>query len=57
MKVGVLCGEAYNDSSQPGSNTRTQRAWLYEPDAALSNIHYGGKKHFAVESLSFETYL
>lgn len=23
---------------------RTQRSWLYEPDAALQNIHYGGKK-------------
>eukprot|EP00434_Breviolum_minutum_P039042 symbB.v1.2.034648.t1/scaffold4504.1/size42116/4 len=32
MKVGILCGEA------------TQRSWLYEPDAALQNIHYGGKK-------------
>lgn len=44
MKVGILCGEAYNDSNNPGSNTRTQRSWLYEPDAALQNIHYGGKK-------------
>ncbi|CAK9070859.1 Hypothetical protein (Fragment) [Durusdinium trenchii] len=44
MKVGILCGEAYNDSKNPGCNTKTQRSWLYEPDAALQNIHYGGKK-------------
>ena len=25
MKVGILCGEAYNDSNNPGSNTRHRR--------------------------------
>jgi len=44
MKVGILCGEAYNDSDNPASNTRTQRSWLYEHDPALHNIHHGGRK-------------
>ncbi|CAJ1375264.1 unnamed protein product [Effrenium voratum] len=44
MKVGMLCGEAYNDSSNPGSNTRTQRSWLYQGDPALKNLHHAGKK-------------
>jgi len=44
MKVGVLCGEAFNESENPGGNTRTQRSWLYEPDASLRNIEYGGTR-------------
>lgn len=45
MKVGVLCGEAYNDASNPASNTRTQRSWLYQHDPSLKNLHHGGRKN------------
>jgi hypothetical protein len=44
MLCGQLCGENYKDSDDPSINTHTQRAWLYEPDAALQNIHLGGTK-------------
>ncbi|CAE7300811.1 MTERF2 [Symbiodinium sp. CCMP2592] len=45
MKVGVLCGEAYNDANNPASNTRTQRSWLYQHDPSLKNLHHGGRKN------------
>eukprot|EP00930_Biecheleria_cincta_P034767 TRINITY_DN23983_c0_g1_i1.p1 TRINITY_DN23983_c0_g1~~TRINITY_DN23983_c0_g1_i1.p1 ORF type:complete len:313 (+),score=42.78 TRINITY_DN23983_c0_g1_i1:53-940(+) len=41
MKVGVLCGESFNESFDPAKNTRGQRSWLYQPDIALRNIEYG----------------
>lgn len=44
LRVGVLCGEAFNDSNNQGINTRTQRSWLYSPDASLRNIHLGGTR-------------
>lgn len=45
LKVGTLCGECYNGSSDPGMNTRTQRSWLYQPDASLRHIEeFGGLK-------------
>lgn len=41
MKVGVLCGESFNESFDPAKNTKGQRSWLYQPDASLRNIEYG----------------
>lgn len=44
MKVGQLCGENYNPASDPSAHTHIQRAWLYQSDPALRNIHNGGRK-------------
>lgn len=44
VKVGKLCGETFNESSDPGVNTATQRAWLYQSDPALMNAHLGGQR-------------
>jgi len=45
LKVGVLCGENFNNSADPGLNSRTQRSWLYQPDASLRHIEeFGGLK-------------
>lgn len=44
LRVGILCGEAFSDTNNPGSDTRTQRTWLYQPDASLRNLHYGGTR-------------
>jgi len=44
LRVGKLCGETFNESNDPSLNTRTQRAWLYQSDAALQNIHLGGTR-------------
>lgn len=46
LRVGKLCGEAYNETDNPAANSRTQRSWLYEPDASLRNIHLGGKRTY-----------
>jgi hypothetical protein len=42
MKVGVLCGEEFRDNNFPASDTKTQRAWVF--DASINNIHHGGTK-------------
>lgn len=42
MKVGLMCGEEFRDRGEPASDTRTQRAWVF--DASLQNIHHGGQK-------------
>lgn len=42
MKVGIMCGEEFKDRNIPASDTRTQRAWVY--DASLANLHHGGTK-------------
>jgi len=42
VKVGLLCGEEYRNRGEPASDTRTQRSWLYDLDASLRNISYGG---------------
>lgn len=44
LRVGKLCGEAYNDTDDPGKNSPTQRSWLYSPDASHRNIHLGGTR-------------
>eukprot|EP00933_Yihiella_yeosuensis_P082938 TRINITY_DN96984_c0_g1_i1.p1 TRINITY_DN96984_c0_g1~~TRINITY_DN96984_c0_g1_i1.p1 ORF type:complete len:308 (-),score=30.83 TRINITY_DN96984_c0_g1_i1:184-1041(-) len=44
LRVGVMCGEAYNESANPASDTRTQRSWLYQPDASIRHIHLGGTR-------------
>jgi hypothetical protein len=42
MLCGQLCGENYKNCDDPTINSHNQRAWLYQPDAALRNIHFGG---------------
>jgi len=44
VKVGLLCGEEFRDRGEPACDTRTQRSWLYAPDASLNHIAYGGTK-------------
>eukprot|EP00927_Polykrikos_kofoidii_P032762 TRINITY_DN27806_c0_g1_i1.p1 TRINITY_DN27806_c0_g1~~TRINITY_DN27806_c0_g1_i1.p1 ORF type:complete len:284 (+),score=40.56 TRINITY_DN27806_c0_g1_i1:99-950(+) len=44
VQVGLLTGEKFNDSNDAASNTRTQRAWLYQSDPSLTNVHLGGTK-------------
>eukprot|EP00928_Gymnodinium_smaydae_P021712 TRINITY_DN184_c0_g1_i1.p1 TRINITY_DN184_c0_g1~~TRINITY_DN184_c0_g1_i1.p1 ORF type:complete len:290 (+),score=51.34 TRINITY_DN184_c0_g1_i1:105-974(+) len=44
VKVGRLCGENLNESTDPAVNTRTQRAWLYAPDASLAHADLGGTR-------------
>jgi len=44
MKCGQLCGEAFHETTNPATDTRTQRAWLCSPDASLANLHMGGRK-------------
>eukprot|EP00929_Paragymnodinium_shiwhaense_P111716 TRINITY_DN80005_c0_g1_i1.p1 TRINITY_DN80005_c0_g1~~TRINITY_DN80005_c0_g1_i1.p1 ORF type:complete len:287 (+),score=52.90 TRINITY_DN80005_c0_g1_i1:120-980(+) len=44
MKVGCLCGENFNESTDPSKNTRSQRSWMYQPDPALTNVAHGGSK-------------
>lgn len=44
LKVGVLSGECFRESSDPAADTRTQRAWMYNSDPALRNIAYGGSR-------------
>lgn len=44
LKTGCLAGENFRESSDPASDTRTQRAWMYGSDPALRNIAYGGSK-------------
>lgn len=44
MQVGCLCGENFNESTDPSKNTRSQRSWMYQTDPALSNVAYGGAK-------------
>lgn len=42
VKVGLLCGEEFRNTGDPASDTRTQRSWLYDLDASLKNLNYGG---------------
>lgn len=42
--VGQLCGEDYKKVADPSADTHIQRAWLYNRDPALVNIHHGGQK-------------
>jgi len=44
MKCGALCGENHCESSNPASDTRTQRSWIPGCDPALTHIHHGGTK-------------
>lgn len=44
MQCGALCGEFFRETSDPARDTRTQRAWIAGSDAALRNVHMGGKK-------------
>lgn len=44
VKVGKLCGEKFNETDDPGVNTHTQRAWLYQSDPALKYSHLGGSR-------------
>lgn len=44
VKVGSLCGEKYVLSDDPASDTATQRAWLYQSDPSLANVHLGGTR-------------
>lgn len=44
MKVGKLCGEALSETTNPATDTRTQRAWMPGMDPALRNIEYGGAR-------------
>lgn len=37
-RVGRLCGEDFRESDNPARDTRTQRTWLYHPDASLRHI-------------------
>lgn len=44
VKVGQLCGENFTVSHDPGVDTKTQRAWLYQKDPSLTNVHLGGTR-------------
>lgn len=44
VMVGQLCGENYNDGPDPAKNSKCQRAWLYQSDPSLSNVHLGGTR-------------
>jgi len=44
VKVGRLVGEEHRESSNPSVDTRTQRAWLYNEDSSLRNVHLGGRR-------------
>lgn len=44
MKCGQLCGENFMEHSNPGVDTRTQRAWMPGLDPAIKHIHHGGTK-------------
>mmetsp|Transcript_41608 Transcript_41608/g.114703 ORF Transcript_41608/g.114703 Transcript_41608/m.114703 type:complete len:284 (-) Transcript_41608:268-1119(-) len=44
VQVGQLAGESFAETSDPGRDTKAQRAWLYSEDAALRHVHLGGKR-------------
>jgi len=44
VKVGRLVGESHRASSNPAVDSGTQRAWLYNEDPSLRNIHHGGRR-------------
>jgi len=44
VQVGLLCGEEFRDRGEPASDTRTQRSWLYQRDASIQNISFGGTR-------------
>lgn len=44
MQCGSLCGEYFRETHDPSRDTRTQRAWIPGSDAALRNVHMGGKR-------------
>jgi hypothetical protein len=44
LQVGVLCGENFTNTGDPSKDSKVQRAWLYQKDPALDNVHLGGTK-------------
>jgi hypothetical protein len=49
VKVGCLCGEKYSEAMDPALDSKTQRAWLYQADPSLSNVHLGGQRRNKVK--------
>jgi len=51
VKVGCLCGEKYSEATDPALDSKTQRAWLYQADPSLSNVHLGGQRRNKVKGV------